>query len=243
MPDQIIPFQPWKQAQPAAPAQDSDPVIAALERERDERIRSNLMMAQSPEQVAQASALAREMGVSPAQIDGLLPEAAQGQKTKALVQVAQDHPDIGAHLANNPRTAVVAQGDHQSLGLLGQTWNVVKGFGSSLQSSYYSAAAMAADTNKTFHGAVSTLTYPIDAALATVGNMTGLFNFDPDQAKAAFDAVQDRASASYQARAKAAMPKTDNWWLARAYDAAASVPVSLGAMAITLATRSPVAGA
>ncbi|MBB3955931.1 hypothetical protein [Novosphingobium sediminicola] len=126
MPDQIIPFQPWKQTQPAAAQQDKDPLIAAMERERDERIRSNLMMAQNPEQVAQASALARQMGVSPAEIDGLLPEAAQAQKAKALVQVAQDHPDIGAHLANNPRTAAVAQGDHASLGILGEAWRVLK---------------------------------------------------------------------------------------------------------------------
>lgn len=126
MPDQIIPFQPWKQTQPAAAQQDKDPLIAAMERERDERIRSNLMMAQNPEQVAQASALARQMGVSPAEIDGLLPEATQAQKAKALVQVAQDHPDIGAHLANNPRTAAVAQGDHASLGILGEAWRVLK---------------------------------------------------------------------------------------------------------------------
>ncbi|NOW44170.1 hypothetical protein FHW96_000297 [Novosphingobium sp. SG751A] len=126
MPDQIIPFQPWKQPQPAVQQQDKDPLIAAMERERDERIRSNLMMAQSPEQVAQASTLARQMGVSPAQIDGLLPEAAQAQKTKALVQVARDHPDIGAHLANNPRTAAVAQGDHASLGVMGEAWRVLK---------------------------------------------------------------------------------------------------------------------
>lgn len=239
-----IPWGYYQSLRQNAPEKsDVDPVEVAVSGMRAEAVQDAVLNGAAPDVTARANAVSRQIGEHPAMIEDQLDDAQRGLDAQALGRVAQDHPDIGAHLADNPRAAVVAQGDHASLGLLGQTWDVVKGLGAGLKSGYYQAASMAADANKTFHGISSTLAYPIDAALATVGNMTGLFNFDPDQAKAAFDAVQDRASASYQARAKAAMPKTDNWWLARAYDAAASVPVSLGAMAITLATRSPVAGA
>jgi len=115
-------FNPRTPAQPQ-PASNDDPVVAEIRRQRALQTFSDITGSPPADQVARVSRVARDAGLPPGAVDNP-DQVEQSLNAGALSKVMDDHPAIGAHLAANPRTAVMAQGDHKALGMLGLAFSV-----------------------------------------------------------------------------------------------------------------------
>ncbi|WP_068092747.1 N-acetyltransferase [Novosphingobium rosa] len=126
MPNQ--PQIPWdyyaslRRQQAAAPA-SSDPVAATLSAMNADTAHQAVLTSGDPAQIGRANQLGRQVGEHPAMIEDGLDDVQRGINAQGMAGMAQANPAIGQHLAQNPRTAAAAAGDHQWLNVLGQSWD------------------------------------------------------------------------------------------------------------------------
>jgi len=104
-----------------------DPVARTLRALDVDHVRDAVLNGGKPEEVARANTLARHLDDNPLYVEADPDAADRVVKANALGQLAEDHPAISQHLADNPRTATVAQGDHRSLALLGGAFKTLFG--------------------------------------------------------------------------------------------------------------------
>lgn len=130
MSDYITPLRPWlPNGGLDAPQPDENPYDRILTRERNEQVRNNILNAQSPDQIAQATKLARQVGALPADVEGLVGEAEKTVRANNFERIMNTWPTLGAWAADDPRGAVAAQDDHKALGLIGGAWQALERWG------------------------------------------------------------------------------------------------------------------
>ncbi len=115
-------------------------VDQTIQDDRDEELRINAMTSPAPEQVARQTRVAREAGVEPALV-GDLDMAERAQQANRTTQVLGRYPAFGRWAASDPRGAVAASDDHESLGMLGRAWETTKAIPAALSAGMEGAAA------------------------------------------------------------------------------------------------------
>lgn len=215
------PVIPWDYYQTIRKQQqaDDDPIGKAMSVLHADDTHAAVLNGGNPDQVARANQLAPQIGEHPALIEDRLDDVQRGLNAGALSKVAQDHPGLGQHLAANPRTATVAQGDHQSLGMLGRAWEFAKGVPDALHASYYQTASNLSDLWTSLDEAV--------LSIASPNTMTETL------------ARREAEGASYRARKQAVSPKSDSFVVRSAWQGVESIGPSLLAAGAGLLTRNP----
>ena len=168
-------------------------------------------------------------------VEDNLDEYERGQNTEKFVAWANRYPAAQRYMVANPRAAATAQDDHKSLGLLGEAWEVLKAIprasGAALGAGTYRAAAGLREFTDAVSSVGEAITYPIEAAVATLGNMTGAFNYDPDKTNEIF--ANRRAAGRQQLRDEASRIAlgidTGNKYVDMTVQGLQSVPVTLAA--------------
>ncbi len=182
--------------------------------DRDNQRRLDIISSPPPEQVARQTRVARESGVAPAMVDDV-DVAETMQRADKMTRVLGQYPAFGRWASDNPRAAVAASDDHESLGMLGKAWDALKAGGS----------ATAAN--------LSDLYRSIDETIAFA---------NPTAAKEGLDR-QAREAAAYRTKAAAVRPTGGGFVEQAAMQGIESLPGSLTALAVGLITRSPAAAA
>jgi hypothetical protein len=101
----------------------SDPVAATLSAMNADTAHEAVLNGGDPAQIGRANQLGRQVGEHPSMIEDGLDDVQRGLNAQGMAGMAQANPFIGQHLAQNPRTAAAAAGDHQWLNVLGQSWD------------------------------------------------------------------------------------------------------------------------
>lgn len=185
MPDFIKPAQPWNTPGPVPAPTSTNTLADAMRRERDEQTRRNIIEAHTPDQMAQATTLARQMGAMPADVEGVVSEAEKSLRARKFGQLIDQHPTIGQWAAGDPRSAVAASDDTKSLGILGSAWDMLskvpaRVFGSGV---YDAAAGLREAADRWIATPGRYVEYGVDAALTTVLQQAGLRKgYDPYRA-------------------------------------------------------------
>lgn len=233
-----------RQVQPRTIEQADSFLAQEMRRERDTQIRQTIESSPNPDQVARGTRVAREAGVPPLMVDGRLDEAERGLNAQKLTGMMERYPAIGQWAVNNPRAAATAQDDHEALGLLGGAWDWIKrigrGAGGNLAAGSYRSVSGLREITDPIANAGALVTYGVEAGIATIGNATGMFNYDPDRVDKAMGTPADRRAAE-RARMMAESARitkgaqTGNWTVDQVLQGLQSVPVTLAAAA----TRNP----
>ena len=246
MPDYINPYVELyrrHREQSANPPRQQPRGVSALEQDiidhRDNEIRSTIMDAPAPDQVARETRVARTAGQPPAMV-GDIDFAEKATNAKRITQVFGRYPAFGRWAANNLRGAVTAQDDHEALGLLGRAWEVLAG----------RTQESVQKTGKAWGGVDyvndvgDALAYPLEAAIATVGRPFGI-NINPDDRRAKQRAIsQGRINATDTAIAAAdARARTGNYWIDATTEGLSDLLPSLAAIGMGVITKNPGAGA
>ncbi|PTR05689.1 MULTISPECIES: hypothetical protein [unclassified Novosphingobium] len=236
MPDFITPAQPWNTSgampRPLQSPMAQDPLADAMRRERDAQTRRNIVEAQAPDQVAQATALARQMGAMPADVEGMVGEAEKALRANNFGKLIDQHPTIGEWAAGDPRSAVAASDDTKSLGILGSAWDMLKKLPGRIGAGTFDAAAGLREFTDTLVLPADYLNYGFDAVATTVLQQAGLrAGYDPDKAFAQQQAW--RAAGRQQLRNEAASIRQNaignNFWTESALSGMESIPLTVAA--------------
>ena len=185
----VIPWDAYRSMQAGQQRQDDDPVMATVNAMRASEARQAIMQAGSPDDTAKVTRIARTVGEPPALVDGRTQDYEKAIQADRMASVMSSFPIIGSVFSAAPRTMVAAQDDHKAMGLLGGAWDTIKKVPAELKVSAATLVGMVNDTFYTLADIGNTLTYPIDAALATainspIGQAVGLPTYDPDAARA-----------------------------------------------------------
>ena len=170
MPDYIIPKlgQPSK---PASPAPQVDPEEQYFRDQQSAQVRSTINAGPAPDTMATQTSVAKQIGVSPAQVEGIIPQAQTAIRANNMAAVAQAHPVVGSYLAQNPRQAVAAGDDHQSLGILGQAWEWLDGGGQRSPVGAVADLVGGAKSGDFDHSFISTATSGVATILRGIGGL------------------------------------------------------------------------
>jgi hypothetical protein len=103
-----------------------DPIADAARMERVRRVQSDILAGGSPDAMARTVSVARQLGVLPTDVEGLVDHAETSLRARGFANLIQAHPDIGTWADGNPRGAVAASDDTHALGILGTAWGVAK---------------------------------------------------------------------------------------------------------------------
>lgn len=177
-----------------------------MRKERDAQVRQAIEASPNPDQVARGTRVAREAGVPPLMVDNRLDEAERGLNAQKLTGMMERYPAIGKWAATNPRGAATAQDDHQSLGILGSAWDTLSKVPDELRTALELTGKMGWEHVATVNEIGDTLRYPIEAGIATVGNMTKAFNYDPDVVDQRLGRAEQGLIAGVQSRVDRARP-------------------------------------
>ena len=196
---------------------------------RNNEIRDNLFLSASPDTVARVNRIARETGELPLLVEDRINDYEKSLVNSKFVQVAGDNPGIAKWAVNNPRAAAAAADDWESLSMVGKAWRAVENIGSSLKVGLYRAGAMAQDTLDAVQEVTDTVLYPLDAAIATIGNNYGL-NLNPDRdMRNRRQAVQERRAGN-EAYVEANRPQVEGWFSRNLLAGVESVPLTAAAV-------------
>lgn len=219
------------------PVAQIDGLDHEIARMRNTEIKENLFLSASPDTVARVNRIARETGELPLLVEDRINDYEKSLVNSKFVQVAEDNPGIAKWAVNNPRAAAAAADDWESLSMVGKAWRTVENIGSSLKVGLYRFGASAQDALDAAQEVTDTVLYPLDAAIATIGNNYGL-NLNPDRdMRNRRQAVQERRAGN-EAYVEANRPQVDGWFSRNLLAGVESVPMTLGA----LITRNPSAG-
>jgi len=185
----VIPWDAYRSMQAGQQRQDDDPVMATVNAMRASEARQAIMQAGSPDDTAKVTRIARTVGEPPALVDGRTQDYEKAIQADRMTSVMSSFPIIGSVFSAAPRTMVAAQDDHKAMGLLGGAWDTIKKVPAELKVSAATLVGMVNDMTYSLADIGNTLTYPIDAALATainspIGQAVGLPTYDPDAARA-----------------------------------------------------------
>nr|WP_232367420.1 hypothetical protein [Altererythrobacter lutimaris] len=78
-----------------------------------------------PDQIARQERVAREAGVEPYEVQNV-DDTERALQTRKFVGLTEQFPEVGRWSAQNPRGAIMAQDDAESLGTLGSIWDTIK---------------------------------------------------------------------------------------------------------------------
>jgi hypothetical protein len=235
-------FNPRRQDRPVAEIDDA--VTAEIKRMRENDLRMDIAVSPPADQVARTSRLARQAGLPPAMVEDRADEIERGLNAQAMAGLANRYPAIGRWAATNPRAAVSAQDDHESLGLIGEAFEGLKKIGrgviGNLEAGAYRSVSGLREITDPIANAGALVTYGLEAGIATVGNATGLFNYDPDRIDKAMGTpaerrAADRARMMTEGARLSQEAQTGNWYVDAITQGLQSVPVTLAAAA----TRNP----
>lgn len=118
-----------------------------MKRAREQEMKRTIVNSPAPDQVARVTRAARETGVPPLMIEGRIDEVERSRRADALNVVGAKYPAIGGALAANPRTAVAAQNDAESLGFIGQAWDTIKKLPATGKAALYGTSVLGAKMN------------------------------------------------------------------------------------------------
>lgn len=195
--------QPGFGAQASPAPSTGDPLEDYYRRQQVSQIRTDIMAAPSPDAMANATRMARQLGSLPSDVEALTTQAERSIRAQRMAQVAQQHPPIGAWAAQNPRGAVAASDDHEALGILGGAWDFLKNVPGRLESGLYAAASGAREILDPIAKAGNYVNYPFDAAITTIAQSMGLLpGYDPGRALASKNAEIDRGRAQLRTEQK-----------------------------------------
>jgi len=219
------------------PVAQIDGLDREIARMRSSEIKENLFLSASPDTVARVNRIARETGELPLLVEDRINDYEKSLVNSKFMQVADDNPGIAKWAVNNPRAAAAASDDWESLSMVGKAWRSVENIGYSLKVGLYRAGAMAQDTLDAAQEVTDTVLYPLDAAIATIGNNYGL-NLNPDRdMRNRRQAVQERRAGN-EAYVEANRPQVDGWFSRNLLAGVESVPLTAAAVL----TRNPSAG-
>ena len=179
---------------------------------------ASLLSAPSPDNAAQSNHLARRFGIDAPTIDGALDEFKKRKQIEDFSTMALQYAGLSAW-ASNPRNAAVAVDDDENLGMLGNVWQGIKNVGSSLKAGYYNVEAGAGGLNA---GVTESFVSDYKANWENPDSfisMLGLVEADKALMTPVLDILEDfqnwneRASAQSRAKADAARPKVNNWFV------------------------------
>lgn len=233
MADYITPPMPW--AISPTPAPPVDPMLDAMRRERNEQIRGNILNAQTPDQIAKATKLARQADVLPQDVEGLVSEAEKTVRANKFQQIMSTWPTLGDWAADNPRGAVAASDDHKSLSIIGQAWDTLTKLPATGYAAIYGLTTTATKINATLDDYLSSAANALSDFAApntlTVGQQ---------QARdAARKAYWDRAVSGQEAGQAAARPAYTGFVQQNILQGLENVPASVLALGAGAVTRSP----
>ncbi|BBB13659.1 acetyltransferase [Sphingopyxis sp. FD7] len=217
-----------------------DPIEADMRRERDQKTRLDLLLSGSPETIGRATALSREIGVPPLDVEDRLAEAEKGRDVRRFMSVAERYPAVGKWAVAQPRGAAAASDDWDSLSLLGKAWRstreTVTGIGPSLMAGLYSVGESA----ESAIGAVSDVLDAVDPKPAIAGffsDMVGTyFGVNPrwDKEMEKTRKIRREAAASRRAALEQASqewrPQTTSWIARDLLRGTESTPLTLSAI-------------
>lgn len=238
--------QRFRRRQPAnEPVARIDPVEAEMRRERDRQTRLDLLISSSPDTVGRATAISREIGVPPLQVEDSMADALRGRDVRRFMSVAEQYPAIGKWAGAQPRGAAAASDDWDSLSLLGKAWRstreTVTGLGPSLMTGLYT---MAQNTDSAI-GAVSDTLDAIDPMPAIAGffsDIVGTYTGHNPRWDKGFAQnrrmrreAQDKRQAALARASEDWRPKSSSWVARELLAGTESIPMSVSA----LLTRDP----
>ena len=215
-----------------------DVIDIALRRMEEDRIRRGIIDGPKPEAVARTTRLAREAGEAPGLVEGREDDYERARNADRMTQVLGKYPAFGRWASDNPRGAAAAADDHESLSIIGRAWEVLAGRGQQLAqqtglagwSTVFSANELA-----------ETLTYPLEAAVATGLNMAGINAYDPDayrrriaRKREAYLQSSRDAAATADVRAQ-----TGNYWIDQTTSGLTSLGVSMAGTALAVISKNP----
>lgn len=211
------------------PVAQIDGLDREIARMRSNEIKENLFLSAPPDTVARVNRVARETGELPLLVEDRINDYEKSLVNSKFMQVADDNPGIAKWAVNNPRAAAAAADDWESLSMVGKAWRAVESIGSSLKVGLYRAGAMAQDTLDAAQEVTDTVLYPLDAAIATIGNNYGL-NLNPDRdMRNRRQSVQERR-AENEAYVEANRPQVDGWFSRNLLAGVESVPATAAAV-------------
>lgn len=205
-------------------AKTDDPVAAAVAGIKVERVKRTIMEArESASEAARVTRVSRETGETPATVSSNIGEYEKAIGAQRLADVAARYSIVSDWFTKNPRSVVVAQGDHKSIGVLGRTLEFLGEIPDALQAGTTRAA-----------GALNDFYQSIDEALLPFTNPSG--------GRAQLDQY-DLNRASYSRRYEVQRPRSDSFVVSSALAGVESIPASLAGIAVGSVTRSPGAAA
>ncbi len=222
------PLNPFDYAERFNPArrptrEADDPITATLQSIQDEDTRRTIIDGDDPDTAAKVTRIAREANAAPALIEDRIGEVERAQRADRFSKVLGAYPAFGRWAASDPRGAVAASDDHESLGMLGRAWEGLKNVGGSLQAGYNQSAS-----------GLSDLYLSIDEAILPFTN--------PGNAREILE-LRRRDSQAYRDRAQEARPETDSFVARSLLQGVESTVTSMTGLAVGLITRSPNAAA
>jgi ADP-Ribosyltransferase in polyvalent proteins/Large polyvalent protein associated domain 22 len=215
----------------------ADPVAETIVSIRQEQVRSAATQWPGPDEAARVNRLSRSTGLPPSLVEGREGDIERSQTADAMARFYRDYPLTAGVLMRNPRMEIAAQDDTKSMGFFASAWDTLTKIPTQLGSTANVAGLSAFDTMQTIDQTAQTLNYPVRAAVAKFGNMSGLYNYDPDREDAQDERRRLKRRAEYLKQIELSRPdyiSPTQRGLLQGLDA---VPLSL----MALATRNPAA--
>lgn len=212
MPERV-PYGYLEQLARERQAQD-DPVEATVRAMQAQRVRRDLAQSGDPEAVARVTRAARAAGVTPVLVEDRVDEVEAGQRASAFADFISQSSAMGRWAAANPRGAVAASDDTESLWTLANAWEGLKNTGNRLYAGGVSSVAGLLE-NSGPGVALPAVTLPLKA----------LGVEDPWQS---FMHEQLKPMRDYAGRIRE-QGRAENWWADTALTGVESVPITAAA--------------
>jgi hypothetical protein len=228
----IIPFEYVERAA-RLPAEPNDPVNSTVTKLRAEQAGNDILRSPPPDTVARVTRLSRDEQIPPPMVEGREDEIEQSQRVRTFTDLVSRSSVLGRWAVENPRGAVAASDDTENLGMLGNAWADLKRLPArAAGSGGWRLGEYLSETWNRIEEAQEFILSPVDAAMGTFAEASGLDVFDPRPARNAAAEERQQRTAYFRdnAQAVADANRGSNWISEGLLAGTESAPMTLAAV-------------